>query len=152
MSRTAMHLASFVVFVSMLALPAVAGETHAANGPAAVLMSESEMTWTDVAGFAGVKMAVLHGDPNQGASHFFMKLPAGFSAPMHFHNADHWVAVLSGTLVLTPEGGTEKRLPAGSGFSFTGMKKHTTACAAGADCVLFIDARAKWDVIETAKK
>ena len=44
------------------------------------------------------------------------------------------------------------KLPAGSGFVFTGKKKHTTACAAGADCVMFIDARAKWDVIPVAKK
>jgi uncharacterized cupin superfamily protein len=71
---------------------------------------------------------------------------------MHFHNADHWVAVVSGTLVLTPEGGAEKRLPAGSGFGFTGKKKHTTSCDAGTDCILFVDARAKWDVVPVAKK
>jgi hypothetical protein len=71
---------------------------------------------------------------------------------MHFHNADHWVAVIAGTLVLTPEGGTEKVLPAGSGFGFTGKKKHTTKCAEGADCVLFIDARGMWDVIPVDKK
>jgi hypothetical protein len=49
--------------------------------------------------------------------------------------------------------GKEISLPAGSYFSFVGKKKHTTRCDAGADCVLFMDARGKWDVVpvETAK-
>ncbi|MBZ5640633.1 MAG: DUF4437 domain-containing protein [Acidobacteriia bacterium] len=158
MNRIASHVALSAAIVSMLALPTVAAERTAlkpatrAAAPAAVLVADAELKWTDVPEFPGVKMARLHGDPNMGPSHFFLKLPSGFAAGMHFHNADHWVAVVSGTLVLTPEGGAEKKLPAGSGFGFTGKKKHTTKCAEGSDCVLFIDARGKWDVIPTDKK
>lgn len=49
--------------------------------------------------------------------------------------------------------GAEVSLPPGSYFSFVGKKKHTTRCDAGADCVILMDARGKWDVvpIETAK-
>ena len=115
-------------------------------------MSNAELNWNDVPDVPGAKIASLQGDPGKGPSHFFLKLPAGFSAGLHFHNADHWVAVVAGTVVLVPEGGVEKTLPAGSGFVFTGKKKHTTACAAGTDCILFIDARAKWDVVPVAKK
>lgn len=143
-----------VAIVSTLTLSALAAEQaappmHAAS--AAVLMSATDLKWNDVLDFPGVKTAVVHGDPGTGPAHFFMKLPAGFSAGMHFHNPDHWVAVVSGTLILKPEGEAEKRLPAGSGFGFTGKKKHTTKCAEGADCVLFIDARSKWDVIPVDK-
>ena len=158
MNRIASRVALSAAIVSMLALSTVAAERaapkatpkHAASS--AVLVSDAELKWNDVPDFPGVKMAPLHGDPGTGPSHFFLKLPSGFAVGMHFHNADHWVAVVSGTLVLTPEGGAEKKLPAGSGFGFTGKKKHTTKCAAGADCVLFIDARGKWDVIPTDKK
>jgi len=41
-------------------------------------------------------------------------------------------------------------LHAGSVFSFTGKKKHMTVCQAGADCVLFVDARGMWDVVPVA--
>ena len=158
MKRILSHIVSPVAIVSMLALTAVAAETpahkaapkHAA--PAATLVSADELKWNDAADVPGAKIASLQGDPGKGPSHFFLKLPAGFTAGLHFHNADHWVAVVSGTLVLVPEGGAEKTLPAGSGFVFTGKKKHTTACAAGTDCILFIDARAKWDVVPVAKK
>jgi uncharacterized cupin superfamily protein len=151
-------LALAVALVATLSFSAVAAEAASPQAPPkpvagkAVLVSVEELKWNDVAGFPGVKMAVVQGDPNKGPAHFFIKFPGGFSAAMHFHNADHWVAVVTGTVVLTPEGGAEKSLSAGSAFGFTGKKKHITKCAEGADCVLFVDARAKWDVIPVDKK
>jgi hypothetical protein len=83
-----------------------------------------------------------------------MKLPAGFSAPLHSHTADHQVVVLSGTMVMAPEGGAAKKLGPGSWFEFTGMKKHVTSCDAGTDCVLFMVAKGAWDLLpaEAPKK
>ena len=158
MHRILSRLALAVAIVLFLTLSAFAAETAAPKaappqaGANAVLIPAGDLKWNDVPDFPGVKMALVHGDPNTGPSDFFMKLPAGFSAPLHFHDPDHWVAVVSGTLMLAPEGAAEKTLPPGSGFGFTGKKNHTTKCAAGADCVLFIDARGKWDVIPIAKK
>jgi hypothetical protein len=154
MSRTlsSMTLVSVVALTVVVAASPAAKPAHQHEAAAALLVPEADLKWSDVPEFPGLKMAPLQGDPAKGASHFFLKMPAGFAAPLHFHNADHWAAVVAGTLVLVPEGGTEKRLPAGSGFSFVGKKKHTTACAAGADCLLFIDARGTWDVITVSKK
>ncbi len=158
MKRTIWGIALAVAVVSVLSLPAYAAETAAphakAKAPAGVarLVAAEDLKWNDVEGMPGVKMAILHGDPGKGPAHFFVKLPGGFTAAMHYHNADHWVAVISGTLSLTPEGGAEKRLPPGSGFGFTGKKRHVTKCVEGADCVLFIDARGKWDVVPVEKK
>lgn len=176
MKRTISCLVSAAAVVSLVAIPAYATEVAApkakatvgtghanpaqaaaahggaAHGGSSLLLAADELKWNDVAGFPGVKTAVLHGDPAKGPAHFFMKLPAGFKADTHFHNADHWVAVVAGTVVVTPEGGAEKRLPQGSGFSFTGKKHHVTKCAEGSDCVMFIDARGPWDVIPVAKK
>ncbi len=92
-------------------------------------------------------MATVKGDSQKGAHSAFVKLPAGFSAPLHSHTPNHHAAVLAGTLTLTPEGGTAKKLKPGSWFEFTGMKKHTTACEPGADCVLFIVSAGPWDVV-----
>ena len=54
-------------------------------------------------------------------------------------------------------GGQDKKLPVGSYFSFKGKGKHMTKCEAGADCILSMDVRGKWDVVAddtkpTAKK
>lgn len=59
----------------------------------------------------------------------------------------------SGQRTMNGAFGAEVSLPPGSYFSFVGKKKRTTRCDAGADCVILMDARGKWDVvpIETAK-
>ena len=133
-----------------LVLPAVtrADEPKKA-GPMAVFFTPTDLKWTDVPNAAGVKMAVVTGNPSKGAGHFFIKFPGGFSAPEHHHTANHYVAVMQGTLVIGVDG-KDHTLPTGSFFSFTGEKKHTTKCAEGAECVISIDSRGMWDVVPSA--
>jgi quercetin dioxygenase-like cupin family protein len=114
--------------------------------PAATLITPDELKWEDVPKFEGVHMAAVTGNPAKGPSHFFIKFDKGFTAPEHHHTADHYVTVVSGTVLLTVDG-KESRLPAGSYFSFTGKKVHSTKCDEGSDCVLEVDSRGKWDVV-----
>jgi quercetin dioxygenase-like cupin family protein len=121
----------------------------------ALLVPAADLKWNDVPDMAGVQLAAVDGDPSKGPSHFFIKFVGGFSAPLHHHTANHSVTVVAGTLVLTVDG-NEQKLPPGSFFAFSNKAKHATACVAGADCVLSVDARGKWDVLiegaKTAKK
>jgi quercetin dioxygenase-like cupin family protein len=121
-----------------------------------VELAASELKWVDAPGVPPntVKLAVVQGDPATGPHHAFHKFPAGFTAPLHHHTSDHYGTVISGTMVITPEGGAPKKLPAGSYWEITGAKKHTTKCEPGSDCVIFIDCRGKWDVVmaEAGKK
>lgn len=135
-----------LIVSAVAAIPVVA---QAKGTSASVVTAAADLKWNDVPNFPGVKMAVASGDPAKGGAHFFMKFTPGFAAPMHHHNADHFVTVLAGTVVLNIDG-KDAKLPAGSYFSFTGKKTHSTKCDAGAECILFIDARGKWDVIPEA--
>lgn len=123
------------------------GDGKKATG--AVFAPAPDVKWTAVPGMQGVQLAPLQGDPAKGPSHFFLKFAPGFSAPVHHHTANHFVTVVSGTLVLSVDG-REQKLPAGSYFAFSGRKKHATRCEAGADCVLAMDVRGKWDVVGDA--
>ena len=141
----------WIVLAGALALAmAMNMQTAAAKKAAATLTPAPDLKWNDVPGMDGVKMAVVDGDPSKGAGHFFVKFTGGFAAPEHHHNADHFVTVISGTMVLTVDGKATE-LPAGSYFTFSGKKTHATACKAGADCLLFIDTRGKWDVVPEKK-
>ena len=118
----------------------------------AVFVPASEVKWSKVPDAEGVQVGVLQGDPGKGRSHFLLKFAPGFSAPLHHHSADHYVTVVSGTLVLEVDG-KEHKLPPGSYIAFTGKQKHVTRCEAGAECVLAMDVRGKWDVVpEKAEK
>jgi quercetin dioxygenase-like cupin family protein len=130
----------------LFAVPAGAKDVPPKGAPKAVLTPTADNKWAEVPGMAGVQMAVAQGDPSKGPSHFFIKFAPGFSAPLHHHTANHYVVVLAGTVVLNVDGAATK-LPAGSYFSFTGMKPHATSCDASAECLLAIDSRGKWDVV-----
>ena len=151
-----MHKRNATVFAMTLALavsgfaPLVAAK-DTKKGGSAVLIPASDLKWNDVPGFAGVKMAVMDGDPAKGPHHMMLKFAGGFSADLHHHSSDHYATVLTGTLVLTIDG-KENKLPAGSYFSLKDKKQHATKCEAGADCVLSMDARGKWDVVATETK
>ena len=145
-------LSKAVVCSTLVALAAVsaAAQPAAQMAPAAAakakLVAVSDLKWVDVPG-TPAKMATVKGDAAKGPHASFIKLPAGFSAPLHSHSADHQVAVVAGNLTETPEGGAAKKLGPGSWFEFTGKKKHVTTCDAGADCVLFIVAKGAWDLV-----
>jgi quercetin dioxygenase-like cupin family protein len=125
---------------------AEAAKAKAAAAGKAVLWAAEDMKWADLPD-APVKRAVLWGDPATGAHGALLKFPAGFEAPLHHHTADHHAVVVSGTMIITPEGEAGKRLGPGSSFSFTGKKKHTTGCDAASECVLFLDDSGRWDLV-----
>ena len=149
-------LSKAVVCSALVALATVSAATQSAAQSAAStarIVAGGELKWVDVPD-TPAKMATVKGDAAKGPHASFIKLPAGFSAPLHSHSADHDVVVVAGTLTMTPEGGAAKKLGPGSWFEFTGKKKHVTTCDAGADCVLFIAAKAAWDLVpaEAPKK
>ena len=141
------------VVAMTLSVAAFAPLAHAkeTKGGTAVLVPAGDLKWTDVEGFPGVKMAVVEGNPGKGPAHFMIKFGGGFAAPLHHHSSDHHVSVVAGTLVLTVDG-KDHKLPAGSYFNFKGKKQHLTKCDAGADCVLAIETRGKWDIIPAQAK
>ena len=114
--------------------------------PNAVIMKPVDLKWADLPKMAGIQMAVVDGNPDNGPAHFFVKFAAGTDAPMHPHTADYTTTVVSGTVVLTSEG-KESTLPVGSFFSFLHRAPHGTRCTGTVDCIMFIDARGKWNFV-----
>jgi quercetin dioxygenase-like cupin family protein len=135
--------------VALATVSAAAQSSAQSAAPTASIVAAGELKWVDVPD-TPAKMATVKGDSAKGPHASFIKLPGGFSAPLHSHSADHDVVVVAGTLTMTPEGGTAKKLGPGSWFEFTGKKKHVTTCDAGTDCVLFIAAKAAWDLVPAA--
>lgn len=103
------------------------------------------LKWAD-AGVPGVSVAPADGDMKKGASHFFLRYGAGFKAPLHHHSPDHHVVTVTGNLVLIVDG-KENNLPPGSSFSLRNKAPHAVRCEGSQDCVMFVDARGRWDVV-----
>ncbi len=148
-----MKIALVVTGVSLVVGLLVSSSAQAQDkkGSVAVFAPVDALKWTDVPGAPGVQTSTVEGDATKGPHHFFLKFPAGFAAPVHHHTADHYGTIVKGTLVLTVDG-VEHRLPVGSYVGFTQKTKHATKCDAGAECIMFIDARSAWDVVMADSK
>jgi quercetin dioxygenase-like cupin family protein len=114
-----------------------AASVLAQAGKKADLRTPSELKWTDAPEVKGVQRAVVWGNGKKSSHGSFAKFPGGFTSPLHTHISDGRSVVVSGTVIETLEGQSPKELPAGSYFFIPGGLKHTTACKAGAECVLY---------------
>lgn len=136
-----------IAVVALAAAALLPWVVEAKGGGKSVNVPAGDLKWKDAGpDTPGVQYAAVAGDPMKGAGKFFVKFPSGFSVGMHHHSADHFSVVVSGTLVQNVDG-QDVTMPAGSYFSYTGKKQHTTKCTDAAGCILFVDAHGKWDVV-----
>lgn len=64
-----------------------------------VVLTPSELKWTDLASLPGVKIAVIEGPLNEAVPIMFrLRFPANYKIPPHFHPGIEHVTVISGTL------------------------------------------------------
>ncbi len=141
-------LASVSLFVAAMPFGAHAqgAAKPAAKKARAVLRAASELKWVDVPNAKGVQQAVVRGNAQKGAHGSFAKLAAGTELPLHTHTAAGRSVVISGTMLEGLEGQEPKELGPGSYFFIPGDVKHTTACKAGAECVIYTEWSGAFDL------
>lgn len=142
--------------------PADEGASSAAEAAAApditagtepIFLEAAGLQWADLdpVGAPGVQIATLWGDPGSGAFGAYLRLPAGFAAPLHTHTHAMKAAFVSGTYIQEPEGGAVVHLGPGSFMMQPGGDyRHRTSCGAGADCVLFFESAGAFDLLVVA--
>jgi hypothetical protein len=132
---------------SVLAIDAKIVEETTATSP--LFIPASDLKWGDLdpAGAPGVKVVDLWGDHQTGPFGALLKLPAGFSVPLHTHTHAMKVVFVSGTYIQAPEGKPEVRLGPGSYMMQPGGDyRHTTSCDPASDCVFFVESNGAFDL------
>lgn len=140
----------FLVAAALLAQGAEGGKAKSPQKGGAkkfVVWPAADLKWEPLAGAPpGPMLATLWGDPTKGAYGAIEKFPAGFSAPLHTHSADHKIVVISGTWIHGEEGKPGVRLGAGSYLFQPANRRHTTACDKASECTFFIESNRKFDI------
>jgi len=138
--------------LTFAALPVI-GQAQETAKPAAkpatrraVLRSASELKWVDIPESKGAQQAVVWGNPQRGAHGSFAKFAGGTEIPLHMHSAGSRSVVISGTMMEGLEGQQPKELGPGSYFSIPGEVTHTTACKAGAECMIYTEWQGAFDL------
>jgi quercetin dioxygenase-like cupin family protein len=140
----------FLVAAAILPQRAEAGDAKSpmkGSAKSFVVKPAADLKWEALAGAPpGPMLSPLSGDPTKGAYTAIEKFPAGFSAPLHTHPADHKIVVISGTWIHGEPGKPDVRLGAGSYLFQPAGQKHTTACDAASECVFFIQSSGKFGI------
>ena len=118
-----------------------------------VWLDASNIAWIDQAGVPasanGPKVAFLWGNPQDDQLNgTFVKLPAGFTGMMRSHGSTFRAVVIQGQPNHLLSGETDvKALKPGSYFGSAGETVHQIFCATGEECILYVRAEGKFDVV-----
>src|SRR5438270_451541 len=88
--------------------------------------------------------------PSRGRAALSTRPQAFCSGTRPLNTPDHGGWILQGTVILELDG-TDTKLPPGSFYFVKGNKVHVAKCDAGAECVMTVDVRGKWDAIPDAR-
>jgi quercetin dioxygenase-like cupin family protein len=117
------------------------------GGKSFVVWPAADMKWVALPDAPpGPMLSVISGDPKKGAYTAIEKFPAGFSAALHTHPANHKIVIISGTWIHGEPGKPDARLGPGSYLFQPAGQKHSTACDAASECVFFIESSGKFGV------
>lgn len=86
----------------------------------------------------GCAIAVLQGDPAEPNADVLFKLPAGTTAPAHWHTSAERMVLIAGEMEVQYEGQQPVTLHAGTYAYGPSERTHRTICNSEEDCVLFI--------------
>jgi quercetin dioxygenase-like cupin family protein len=136
-----------LVLVAAALVPQRADSAPMKGGKSFVVWPAADMKWVALPDAPpGPMLSVISGDPSKGPYAAIEKFPAGFSAPMHTHPADHKIVIISGTWIHTEKGKPEARLGPGSYLFQPAGQPHSTACDAASECVFFIQSSGKFGI------
>jgi hypothetical protein len=109
--------------------------------------ASEEVKWDDV---GGPKLGLLTGDYKKGPYGALLKIPAGFTSPLHSHTGAYEAIEIQGTTShwLKGEDGTKaKKMTPGSYWMMPAKLDHVSSCAAGQDCIFYVWQKTKFDFV-----
>jgi hypothetical protein len=115
--------------------------------PAPKFVAVEELKWDDL---GGTKLALLVGDLKKGPYGALLRLPSGWTSPVRSHTGAYEAVEISGTSShwMKGEDGTKaKKMTPGSYWTIPAKTEHVSACASGADCVIYMWQKTKYDVV-----
>ena len=131
-----------VVLLSCMAVGSTTAAAQEAPGEQAISRTHNDpqLKWSPCPPIfpKGCEVSVLRGDPTNGPSDVFLRTPANYRLPLHWHTSPEHIILVSGELHVSYEGQKPAILRAGSYAYGPAKAKHEARCANRGPCVLFI--------------
>ncbi len=139
----------FVMLAAMtLTTPALAQEAAkpvAKEGVTPMMVSFTDVKWTELPERKGMQIAVLSGDPKKGEYTQMRKVPAGTANPLHTHSSELKNVIISGVWYTGADAASARDFGPGSIVMMPANWAHVSGCRAGSDCVFYQEGWGKFD-------
>lgn len=131
-----------VVLLSLMAVDTTTAVAQESAGEQAVSRThkDRDLKWNTCPPIfpKGCEVSVLQGDPANGRSDVFLRTPANYRLPPHWHTSPEHIILVRGELHVTYEGQKPSILRPGSYAYGPAKAIHEARCANAGPCVLFI--------------
>ena len=121
------------------------------GGVAPLMVSFTDLKWTELPERKGMQFAVLSGDPKTGPYTQLRKVPAGTDNPLHTHSSELKNVVISGTWYTGTDAASARDFGPGSVVLTPAGWPHVSGCRAGSDCMFYQEGKGKFDFKPVAK-
>ena len=115
-----------------------------------MMVSFTELKWTELPERKGMQFSVLSGDPQTGAYTQIRKVPAGTDNPLHSHSSEIKNVIVTGVWYTGADAASAKDFGPGSIVVMPGNWLHVSGCRSGSDCVFYQEGKGKFDFIPAA--
>ena len=147
-----------VVMMTAVSL-ATTAVTDGAAGPAGVgkegdrplMVSYTELKWTELPERKGMQFAVLSGNPREGAYTQMRKVPAGTDNPLHTHSSEIKNVIVSGVWYTGANSASVRDFGPGSIIVMPANWVHVSGCRPGSECVFYQEGKGKFDFLPSGK-
>ena len=127
-----------------LSIAALASEPVKESG-APLMVSPTDLKWTELAERKGMQFAILSGDPKSGAYTQMRKVPAGTDNPLHRHSNELKNVIISGVWYTGADSASARDFGPGSIIVMPADWVHVSGCRSGSDCVFYQEGKGKFD-------
>ena len=138
--------------VLSLSTAAIADEATSVGGKAPLMVSFTDLKWTELPERKGMQFAVLSGDPKKGAYTQMRKVPAGTDNPLHTHSSELKNVIISGVWYTGADAASARDFGPGSIVMMPANWVHVSGCRSGSDCVFYQEGKDKFDFKPIAAK
>jgi hypothetical protein len=131
--------------VLSLSTAAIADEATSAGAKAPLMVSFTDLKWTELPERKGMQFAVLSGDPKKGEYTQMRKVPGGTDNPLHTHSSELKNVIISGVWYTGAAAASARDFGPGSIVMMPASWVHVSGCRAGSDCVFYQEGKGKFD-------
>jgi len=116
-----------------------------------MMVSFSDLKWTELPERKGMQYALLSGDPKTGAYTQIRKVPGGTHNPSHSHSSEIKNVIISGIWYTGVDSASARDFGPGSVVVMPANWVHESGSRPGSDCVFYQEGMGEFDFVPAAE-